>query len=87
MNKLKGTFIDVLSKQDREYYINYRTDDIQDPREAARFNALYVKRVRYEKDKRWTEKLAWSVVRDVEPLEIILARNVLYSAMVWGKTH
>ena len=85
--KLKGTFYDVLSKQDREYYMKYRTNDVQDPREVARFKALCIQKVRYDKDKKWAKLLAWRVVRDVEPLQIDLARNVLYAAMVWGRTH
>lgn len=85
--KLKGTFYDVLSKQDREYYMNYRTNNVQDPREVVRFKALCIQKVRYDKDKKWAKLLAWRVVRDVEPFQIDLARNVLYAAMVWGRTH
>lgn len=87
MTKKTNSFRDILSPEEARFYDNYRTEDELTPYEAAKFQSIAVKLEKYKKSRKWIDELAWSCVKDVEPLEVGHARNILYSAYVWGQTH
>lgn len=87
MTRLSGSFPDILPENEEQYYKNYRTDDAQTPYDVARFKAIWIKKVRYNRSRKWIDKLARRIVKDVDPSAEQHARSVLYSAYVWGKTH
>lgn len=87
MKNLSGSFLDILPEKEKQYYLNYHTGDVQTPYDVAKFKAVWIKKVRYNKSRKWIRKLARRIVKDVDPSAEQQARSVLYSAYVWGKTH
>lgn len=87
MNKtLTHSFLDILTPRERRFYAEYRLGQDLSPHEKAIFEAIAVKKARFKKEKKWINRLAWSVVRDVEPQRVTSAKFTLYEAYVWAQT-
>lgn len=87
MNKiLTHSFLDILSPRERRFYAEYRVGQDMSPRDNAIFEAIAVKKARFKKEKKWIDRLAWSIVRDVEPERATFAKFNLYEAYVWAQT-
>lgn len=76
-----------LTADERQYYENYRSEDIHTMADNDNFRNICRKMDEYRLDMVWIRKLAWQVVREVDPQQYDLALDSLHSALVWGKTH
>ena len=83
-HKMPSSF---LTADERQYYENYRSGDIHTRSDDNNFRNICRKMDEYRLDMVWLRKLAWQVVREVDPLQYDLALDSLNSALVWGKTH
>lgn len=87
MNKtLTHSFLDILSPRERRFYSSYRVGQELSPRDNALFEAIAVKKAMFKRETAWVDRLAWRVVRDVEPERASSAKSVLYEAWVWAQT-
>ena len=83
-HKMPSSF---LTADERQYYENYRSGDSHTRSDDDNFRNICRKMDEYRLDMVWLRKLAWQVVREVDPLQYDLALDSLHSALVWGKTH
>ena len=83
-HKMPSSF---LTADERQYYENYRSGDIHTRLDDDIFRNICRKMDEYRLDMVWLRKLAWQVVREVDPLQYDLALDSLHSALAWGKAH
>lgn len=83
-HKMPSSF---LTADERQYYENYRSGDINTRSDDDNFRNICRKMDEYRLDMVWLRKLAWQVVREVDPLQYDLTLDSLHSALAWGKTH
>lgn len=80
-----GSFLDLLTSEERDFYFSYKKHDADSFRRIRVFNAISNKKDLYEDGTKWIKKMARRITHDTTPCLYPTAVKALYDAWLWGQ--